>query len=116
MRFERHAAERLTGLRSAEMNNRAAGTLLKKVMIESDDSVNFGNGEVQLFRDERHRVLGDEGQRFLHRVKNRYQRTRKFLQPRTGIENRRTFVSGEAGRLLEFDWDDSPRRCVTHDA
>src|SRR5450631_4259402 len=98
------------------MQQRPAGTLLEKIMIKSDDSMDFGNGEVQFPGYERDRVLRDKGQRLLYGMQNGQKCARQLFETRAGINHCGTFNLAKSGRTLDLDWYDSPRNLLFHDS
>src|SRR6185437_12267016 len=53
---QRHRAHRLARLRAAQPNHIAAGRLMAKIVIESDNPVNLGAREIERMSDYRHAV------------------------------------------------------------
>src|SRR5882672_2912597 len=98
------------------MYQRPAGTLLQKIMVKRDNSMDFGNGEVQFVGDERHRILRDECQRLLHGVQHGQKRAGQFFETRACLKYRRAFSLTQRGWALDLDRDDSPRSLLTHES
>ena len=90
--------------------------LLQKIMIKSHHAVNFRYRQVQLPRDERNRVLGNELQRILHCVQDRQECSGELLETGTGIENGRVFRGAQVEGRLQLDRDHAPGRTFTHGA
>jgi hypothetical protein len=72
---QRDRADRPARLRLADRHSGPAGGRTPEVLVERDDAVDFGHGEVQYVGDDRDVALVDVLQLLLNRVQNRDQRT-----------------------------------------
>ena len=72
---ERIAAGSLAGLGPAELKDMAAGRLMAEIVIEGDDAMHLGAGDIERFGDQRLGCLIDIAEFFLQCVEHRQQRT-----------------------------------------
>ena len=77
MRGQRIAAGRLAGLGAAELEHVPAGRRAPEVMVEGDDAVHLGAGDVQRLGDHRLGGFVDIAELLLQSVQDRQQRTLK---------------------------------------
>ena len=88
MRFDRGGADRLAGLRAAQMHDMPAAGFLAKIMIEGQNAMHFGDGQIQLTGNDRHRIVRNETQLVLDCVQNGHQGTGGALQFGAGVHDR----------------------------
>ena len=74
MRGERIAAGRLAGFGAAQLEHMAAGRLAAEVMIEGDDPMHLGAGDIQGLGNQRFGRFVDVAELLLQGVQNRQQR------------------------------------------
>ena len=110
MRLQGCGAERLTGLRAAQVHHMPAAAVLAKIMVETHHAVHFGDRQVQFPRDQRHGILGDEAQLFLHRVQNRQQGAGQGFQSRAGILDRLALRGAQRRHGFGLERNHPPRR------
>jgi hypothetical protein len=83
-----YATRSPTGFGPADLHHVSSGRAAAKVVVETDNPVHLGSGQVQQFRYPRHHLGRNVSQGFLDFVENQQQGTRLVGKPGRYVVNR----------------------------